>query len=82
MKRIAQKWNFEKEEYKPYELPEGASMFETDMEKIISCGDCGKKIAFGDCFTSRAIHTKLGLGYGVCESCYADEWDRDRKSKK
>ena len=68
MSRFAEKWNGKG--YDPYELPEGASCYEDDMEKQVSCCKCGKKVKFGDCFTSREVHTALGIGYAECEECY------------
>lgn len=65
-------WNEQKHEYEPYELPEGSSCYETDMYKIVSCACCGKKIMYGNSYTSHRIHTNAGFGYAVCESCYFD----------
>lgn len=61
-------WNGK--EYEPYELPEGSSLYETDMDKEVSCCKCGRKIKYGDCYTSREIHTENGFGYSECEDCY------------
>ena len=49
---------------------DGASFFEDDMNKEISCCQCGKKIKFGNSYTSRTIHTEVGFGYAECEDCY------------
>ena len=66
----AKRWNYKKNEYESYDLPDGASFFEDDMNKEISCCQCGKKIKFGDSYTSRTIHTEGGFGYAECEDCY------------
>ena len=66
----AQKWIEKEHKYIPYELPDGASLYEEDMETIVSCCSCGKKIRFGDCYTSRHIHSDVGFGYAECEECY------------
>lgn len=34
------------------------------------CPNCGKKVTFGSCYTSKEIHTPHGFGYAVCENCY------------
>lgn len=65
-------WNETKHEYEPYVLPKGASCHETDMDKIVSCACCGKKLKYGETYTSRRIHTELGFGYAVCGECYFD----------
>ncbi|WP_018659892.1 hypothetical protein [Allofustis seminis] len=56
--------------YERYELPDGAAFYSRDMDKVCSCAWCGKKLKFGDTYTSRRIHTEQGFGYGVCEKCY------------
>ena len=70
MAKMAQKWIDAEHRYIPYELPEGASCYEDDMDKEISCCECGRKIKYGDCYTSRHIHTPSGIGYGECGECY------------
>jgi hypothetical protein len=75
---MAQKWNFKRHEYEPYKLPENASMFEVDMDKVVSCAQCGHPISFGLCYTSRQIHTQHGMGYAVCSQCY----DKERSDEK
>lgn len=74
---MAQIWNAETHKYEPYVLPEGASCYEEDMDKVVSCACCGKKLKYGDTFTSRRIHTFLGFGYGVCEDCYRKEFENE-----
>lgn len=71
MPKQAQKWIGDK--YVPYELPVGASLYETDMDKEISCCKCGRKVKYGDTYTSREIHTDLGIGYAECEDCYFED---------
>jgi len=66
----AKYWIEHQHRYVDYELPEGASCHENDMEKIVSCACCGRKIKYGKTYTSRKIHTASGFGYGVCEDCY------------
>ena len=70
---MVQKWNEQLHSYEPYTLPEGASLYEEDMDKIVSCAACGKQIAFGDGYTSLHIHNRMGMGYAVCESCHDAE---------
>ena len=43
------------------------------MDKIVNCANCGKELKFGECYTSKTIHTEIGMGYGVCEECYDKE---------
>lgn len=66
----AEKWIETEHRYIPYELPEGASVYESDMDTEVACCCCGRKLKFGDCYTSRHIHTETGFGYAECETCY------------
>ena len=77
------KWNWKTREYDPYEIPDdwNVKTYSNDMDEIINCPHCGRKIAFGDCYTSREIHTKHGFGYSVCGDCYAREWERERVTR-
>lgn len=70
----AQKWNPKTREYYDYDLPEGACLYSDDMDKIVACARCGRKMFFGDGYTSREIHAEHGLGYTVCEQCHEKEW--------
>ncbi|MEE0060468.1 MAG: hypothetical protein UE295_06550 [Acutalibacteraceae bacterium] len=69
----ANKWIEEEHRYISYKLPQGASLLETDLDKLVSCCICGKKVKYGDCYTSRHIHNDAGLGYAECENCYYGE---------
>lgn len=77
---LAQKWDFEKRVYRPYEIPGNwycpLSLF--DMDTVINCASCGKEIPFGDTYTSRCIHNAAGFGYMVCAECYEKEWAAER----
>lgn len=65
-------WDDRKREYDTYKLPEGASKYESNMNKIVSCACCGKKIIYGNTYTSHKIHDQTGFGYAVCGECYFD----------
>ena len=77
---ILQKWNYEKHEYEPYEVPDDwhVSIFSLDMDEIINCVQCGCEVKFGECFTSKEVHNNFGFGYMVCDKCYEKEWVRSR----
>lgn len=65
-------WNEVKNDYDPYELPEGASLYEQNMDTVVSCACCGKKVIYGNAYTSHKIHDYIGFGYAVCGDCYFD----------
>lgn len=75
----AQKWNPKKREYTPYELPEGAILYSSDMDVVTPCAQCGRKITFGSGYTSKQIHTEIGFGYPVCENCHEKELLEERE---
>ena len=64
------KWISQKHQYEECEISDNCSLFEVDMDKEIDCCSCGKKIKFGDGFTSRVYHNNFGFGYVECEECY------------
>lgn len=78
---LLRKWNYEKREYDPYEVPDDwiVKTYSNDMDEIINCPHCGRKIRFGDGYTSIEIHTQFGMGFSVCEDCMEAEWERRRK---
>ena len=77
------KWNFKKQKYEPYSVPDewNTPLISWDMEQIINCASCGKKMTFGDGYTSRKIHTEHGMGYNVCFDCYEKEWQEEMSYK-
>lgn len=66
------KWNAVRREYEDYEVPDNWNVktFCADMDETVNCPHCGKELPYGNCYTSREIHTPHGMGYAVCESCY------------
>ena len=77
----ARKYDFSKREYEPYDLPNGASLYEHDLDKKVACAQCGHAMIYGNGYTSRQIHSPHGFGYMVCEKCYNKEREEERKSK-
>lgn len=75
---ILQKWNYKKHKYEDYKIPNewNVKTYGNGMEEIINCCQCGKKLKFGDSYTSLEVHTEMGFGYNVCEDCYEKEWKR------
>lgn len=76
------KWDNETRSYSPYKVPSEwhCPLYTEDMEEVINCVQCGKEMKYGEGFTSREIHNPFGLGYSVCENCYAEEWERNRNN--
>lgn len=72
----AQKWDFEAHAYSPYLIPDGwhCPLILDDMDAMVNCASCGRQQPFGDTYTSKAIHTSMGIGYLICAACSKREW--------
>ena len=72
MSKIVNRWNKEKHEYVEHHIPENWNVktYSIDMNEIVNCVCCGKEMRFGDGYTSRRFHSKVGFGYCECEKCY------------
>lgn len=46
------------------------SMIENDMDTVVNCCSCGKKLKYGDSYTSMNVQSELGFGYAECGECY------------
>lgn len=77
MKRLM-RWDCERREYLPFDVPDDRRtvVYEPDMDAVIDCAACGDTLTYGEALTSLEIHTVHGLGYAVCEGCYAKELRR------
>lgn len=77
------KWNYESHDYEPHRVPDDwhVSLFESDMDRIVNCASCGNALTFGEAYTSMEIQNHMGFGYGVCEKCYEEEWQRRKKNE-
>lgn len=75
------RWNYETQEYDPYGVPDdwNVKSYSDDMNEIVNCPHCGRKVTFGSCYTSKEIHTAGGFGYAVCENCYNIERELENK---
>lgn len=84
MKRMLQKWSPARKTYLPYMIPGNwkVSTYETNMAAVVNCAACGQRLSFGDSYTSRQIHTPVGMGFAVCGKCYEREWEEERCQKQ
>lgn len=74
---MIQKWDYEKGEYLPYTPPDDrVSMWCPNMNQMISCAACGRRIRFGEGYTSQEIHNDSGFGFSVCQECHLKEIGR------
>ena len=76
------RWSYVTHAYENYEVPKEwkLSLYETDMEVLINCCQCGKEIEFGESYTSFEIHTEVGFGFMVCPKCHECELERKDNS--
>ncbi len=79
---ILQRWNYDKHEYEAFNSPAVIlSLYSEDMLEEVDCASCGKRMPFGDGYTSKEIHNRVGLGYPVCSDCYEAEIKRWEQAK-
>lgn len=71
---IIQRWNPTKKEYEPTHRPDDwkLPLMSYDMDEVINCVNCGCEMAYGDGYTSKRWHTKYGMGYCECPTCYEE----------
>ena len=69
---LLQRWSEAERRYMPYVVPSGwhVSTYEADMDALVNCCQCGRKLTFGECYTSMQVQTRAGFGYAVCGDCY------------
>lgn len=78
-----QRWNYKTREYDEY-TPDPSwriILYTTDMDAPINCANCGKAMTYGEGYTSKELHTSVGLGYPVDGECYEDELVRARDAR-
>ena len=77
---VIQKWDYPSHSYFSIPIisrePLNIKTYSEDMNEIVNCCQCLKKVKFEDTYTSNEIHTHLGFGLAVCEDCYKEEWKR------
>ena len=76
MKILTYKREGNKQIRKTKDLPDSWKIktFSNNMQEEINCRSCGKKILFGDGYTSQEIFTIDGFwGYIVCPECHEKE---------
>lgn len=81
---LARKWDFDRKVYQPYNIPSAwcCDLGGIDMDDTINCASCGKKLKFGESYTSKCIHNRFGLGFAVCAECSAKEFEAERTAEK
>lgn len=79
---ILQKWNYQTYKYEPYKVPDrwNCKEYSADMHEVVNCPHCGKRLLYGNTYTSMEIHNYFGVGYGVCGECYHEEWQRRKEA--
>lgn len=73
-------WDYGTHKYKEYKVPEGWDCpILAGMDEEINCVRCGKKVRFGEMYSSSEIQNDYGLGYNVCEECHEKEYERAKE---
>ena len=70
--KILFRWIKSRRDYIPYVVPQewNCKSYTEHMTDVVNCPYCGKPIMYGECYTSRYLQTRLGMGYAVCPDCY------------
>ena len=79
-----QKWNPDRHCYEPHPYPGewNVGFFSTDLDEFINCAQCGKKLPYGDAFTSRELYNGSGMfGMAICPKCHEAEWKREKERR-
>lgn len=81
------KYDFKTNQYYEYSTPDDwyVTCRDEELDTLINCANCGKRITYGEGYTSRKIHNSIGFGYVVCQACCQTEAKEElkyRKSKK
>ena len=81
MKKIS-RWDPVKKRYEPHLILDdwNIKLYSDDMDEVVNCARCGKKIKYGESYTSRQIHNDFGFGYTVCPKCYEMEWEEEKEA--
>lgn len=55
----------------------------TDMDKIVECPECGKKVRYGELYNVGDWFEPSGVWrLGICPECAEKEWERIRKESE
>lgn len=81
---VLQKWNYKEKKYKNHEVVKdwNVQVYEEDMDQLINCANCGKREKYGNCYTSKTIHTSAGFGFAICDDCYNEELKEAMEEQK
>ena len=70
------RWNEKEHKYEPFTVPSSyiCRMYSDDMDLVVNCPHCGRKVLYGNGYTSCQIFESNGLfGYAVCPECHERE---------
>lgn len=73
----AKYWDESTCSYLPVKVPDGCTTYEVDKESMVTCPGCGRRVMYGNCFTSKRFYTSDGLwAFSVCPVCHGKECGR------
>ena len=73
----AKYWDESTRSYLPVKVPDGCTTYEVDKESMVTCPGCGRRVMYGNCFTSKRFYTSDGLlAFSVCPVCHGKECGR------
>lgn len=72
---VIRKWNENKMDYDVVTIPDSwnVPLHCDNMDEIVNCVNCGRKMKYGDGFTSKRYYNVAGKSYSECRECF-DEY--------
>jgi hypothetical protein len=82
--RVLRRWDEWLRDYRPWLVPDSPKVlaYSDDMDEPCACARCGKRVTYGECYTSMQIHTYFGIGYAVCPKCHELEFAERAAAEK
>lgn len=82
--KFLQRWDYDLHEYQLFMVPAdwNVTVGGNNMDELINCPTCGCILKVEDSYTSKEVHTNIGIGFCVCEKCHDEEWERRRKYRE
>lgn len=76
-----QRWERSIRKYVPHKVPDDWDIrtYSYNMDEVINCVCCGKKMKYGNGYTSKRFHTPLGFGFMECRECYEAYIQEERR---
>ena len=70
----AKLWDESAGDYSEVDVPDGCMHLGHDLEAMVTCPSCGKKVKYGSCYASHRFFVPKGIwALAVCPACHERE---------